>query len=72
MEEKSYGKSLQPSREEEDRVIGNDPDTFEDLHPKMTQGIVPQQELKTLNCQPSSVDTNEMHSSSIPNRFLQG
>jgi hypothetical protein len=52
-------------------VIDNDPETFEDILPKTTQGIVPQQELKTLNCQPSSVDTNEMHSNSIPNRFLQ-
>jgi hypothetical protein len=62
-------KSPQPSGEEEDMVISNDPKTFEDIHPKTTQGIVPQQELKTLNCQPSSVDTGEIHSSFTSCRF---
>ena len=37
-------------------VISIDPETYDGIHPEMTtQGIVPQQELTTLNCQPSSV-----------------
>ena len=57
----------------EDMVISVDPKTHEGIHPEMmTQGIVPQQELRTLNCQPSSDDTNKIHPSTIPQSQLDG
>jgi hypothetical protein len=34
--------------------------------------VKPQQELRTLNCQPSSDDTNKIHPSTIPQSQLDG
>ena len=56
-------------------TISDDPEPFVVIRPEMTttQGIVqPQQKLRTLNCQPSRVDTNEIHPSTIPRSQLDG
>ena len=74
--EKQFHVQVVPEEKPEEMTItiSDDPDTFCVIRPEMTtQGIVhPQQELRTLNCQPSNVDTNEIHPSTIPRSQLDG
>lgn len=75
--EKPFHVQVVPEEKPEDMTItiSDDPEPFVVIRPEMTvtQGIVqPKQELRTLNCQPSSVDTNEVHPSTIPRSQLDG
>lgn len=75
--EKPFHVQVVPEEKPEDMTItiSDDPEPFVVIRPEMTatQGIVqPKQELRTLSCQPSSVDTNEVHPSTIPRSQLDG
>ena len=73
--EKQFHVQVVPEEKPEEMTItiSDDPDTFCVNDPVIRPGIVqPQQELRTLNCQPSSVDTNEIHPSTIPRSQLNG
>ena len=73
--EKQFHVQVVPEEKPEEMVItiSDDPDTFCVIRPEMTRTQVkPQQELRTLNCQPSSDDTNKIHPSTIPQSQLDG
>ena len=73
--EKQFHVQVVPKEKPEEMTItiSDDPDTFCVNDTVIRPGIVqPQQELRTLNCQPSSVDTNEIHPSTIPRSQLNG
>lgn len=70
--EKQFHVQVVPEEKPEEMTItiSDDPEPFVVIRPEMTQGT--KQELRTLNCQPSSGDTNEIHPSSIPRSQLDG
>jgi len=73
--EKQFHVQVVPEEKPEEMVItiSDDPDTFCVIRPEMTRTQVkPQQELRALNCQPSSDDLNKIHPSTIPQSQLDG